>query len=123
MITVYYDGKCGLCAREIRHYKRIAPEGVFDWQDITHTPDSFTQKGYTLAEGLKALHAEDESGRMHIGVAAFILIWRHLPRWRWLARFASLPGIRHMGGFAYDRFANWRFKRLTHCKMSEEEER
>ena len=35
MITVFYDGKCGLCSKEINHYIKIAPEGIFNWQDIT----------------------------------------------------------------------------------------
>ena len=29
MITVFYDGKCGLCRREIAHYMRIAPAGIY----------------------------------------------------------------------------------------------
>lgn len=40
MITVFFDGKCGLCTREINYYRKIAPSGVFDWRDITeHTGD------------------------------------------------------------------------------------
>jgi predicted DCC family thiol-disulfide oxidoreductase YuxK len=35
MISVFYDGKCGMCRKEITHYKRIAPENVFNWIDIT----------------------------------------------------------------------------------------
>ncbi len=123
MIIVYYDGKCGLCSREIRHYQKIAPAGIFNWQDITRKPEPFTKKGYTLAEGLKALHAEDEDGRMHIGVAAFILIWRQLPRWKWLARFASLPLIYHLAKLSYRVFAAWRFKRLDHCQLALQKER
>ena len=30
MITVFYDGKCGLCSKEIKYYRRIAISGVFD---------------------------------------------------------------------------------------------
>ncbi|MEC9079196.1 MAG: DCC1-like thiol-disulfide oxidoreductase family protein, partial [Pseudomonadota bacterium] len=31
MITVFFDGKCGLCSREIRHYQKIAPAERFCW--------------------------------------------------------------------------------------------
>ena len=34
MITVFYDGQCGLCRGEIDYYRRIAPSGLFDWVDI-----------------------------------------------------------------------------------------
>ena len=27
LVTVFYDGKCGLCSKEINHYKKIAPTG------------------------------------------------------------------------------------------------
>ena len=29
LVTVFYDGKCGLCSREINHYKKIAPNGKY----------------------------------------------------------------------------------------------
>ena len=37
MITVFYDGKCGLCSKEINHYRKVAPSGIFSWQDITES--------------------------------------------------------------------------------------
>ncbi|MDG1286309.1 MAG: DCC1-like thiol-disulfide oxidoreductase family protein [Rickettsiales bacterium] len=46
MLTVYYDGKCGLCNKEIRYYQRIAPVGVFLWVDVTQKADDFVAKGY-----------------------------------------------------------------------------
>ena len=79
MIRVFYDGKCGLCRREIAHYKRIAPEGVFEWVDIILRPAPFVQRGFVIKDGLKALHVEDDSGTMHKGIDAFLVIWRKLP--------------------------------------------
>ena len=29
MIKVFYDGKCGLCSKEINHYRKIAGAGIF----------------------------------------------------------------------------------------------
>ena len=34
---VLYDGKCGLCNKEILYYQTIAPKGKFEWVDITIT--------------------------------------------------------------------------------------
>ena len=39
MITVFYDAKCSLCAREIGYYRRIAPDGVFAWQDVSESAE------------------------------------------------------------------------------------
>ncbi len=112
MITVFYDGKCGLCRREIAHYMHIAPKGVFEWMDITVTPEPFTTLGYSVPAGLKALHVRDDAGGMHVGVDAFIAIWLQLPRWRMLAALVRLPIIRPLAKGLYRMFAEWRFKKL-----------
>jgi predicted DCC family thiol-disulfide oxidoreductase YuxK len=118
MITVFYDGKCGLCRREIEHYKRIAPDDVFDWKDITVDSSSLEKLGISYADGLKLLHVTDTKGNLHIGVDAFILIWKQLPRWRILAAITSLPFVRFVAAKSYGIFAAWRFKRLQHCKIT-----
>jgi predicted DCC family thiol-disulfide oxidoreductase YuxK len=117
MIRVFYDGKCGLCRREIEHYKRIAPVGVFDWVDITVDASSFERLGVAYADGLKLLHVQDTQGKMHVGVDAFILIWRQIPRWRVLVTIVGAAFIRPVAGIAYQAFATWRFNRLAHCKI------
>ena len=118
MITVFYDGQCGLCSKEIDYYRRIAPNGVFDWQDITESADDLNKEGVSLSEGLKHLHAKDNSGQIYIGVDAFTLIWKQLKRWRVLAVLVGLPLIRPSASYAYRMFANWRFKRLDHCQLA-----
>ena len=105
MITVFYDGKCGLCSKEINHYRNIAPDGIFDWQDITESADDLRKEGVALSEGLKQLHAKYENGQLHVGVDAFILIWTQLKRWRVLGAFVGFPIIRQIANFAYRKFA------------------
>ena len=118
MITVFYDGKCGLCSKEINYYRKIAPSGLFDWQDITESVDHLNKEGISLAEGLKLLHAKDNNDNMHVGVDAFILIWRQLKRWRILAVLVSLPLIKQIANLLYKAFARWRFKKLAHCQLA-----
>ena len=113
-ITVFYDGMCGLCSREIEHYKKVAPQDIFDWIDITKDPETFEKLGYSKEEGLKALHVKDADGSIHVAVDAFIVIWQQLKNWRLLAKFAKLPVIKKIADFFYRHFANWRFKKLGH---------
>lgn len=122
MITIFYDGKCGLCAKEINYYRKIAPVGIFNWQDITESDDELKKEGISLSEGLRLLHAKDNQGRIHIGVDAFILIWKQLKWWRNLAFFVGLPIIYQVADFLYRYFANWRFKRLKHCQLAKKED-
>jgi len=94
MITVFYDGKCGLCASKINYYSKIAPKGIFNRQDITESADELKKEGISLPEGLKLLHAKDDAGQRHVGVDAFVLIWKQLRLWQILAAFVALPSIR-----------------------------
>ncbi|MBA4275008.1 MAG: DUF393 domain-containing protein [Alphaproteobacteria bacterium] len=118
MITVFYDGKCGLCRREIAHYKKTAPEGVFDWVDITTDTTLLEQRGISYTDALKRLHVVDAQGKLHVGVGAFSIIWQQMPRWRILAAIVSAPIIRSLAQMLYDAFARWRFNRLSHCKVT-----
>lgn len=122
MITVFYDGICGLCSKEINHYRKIAPDGIFNWLDITKSPGELKAEGISLAQGLELLHAKAPDGTLHIGVDAFILIWKQLKRWRLLAILISLPVIRQLADIAYRAFARWRFKRLKHCQLAAKQE-
>lgn len=118
MITVFYDGKCGNCLKEIAYYKRISPPDTFIWYDIATDPEPLKGEKFTQSEALMLLHAKDSEGKIHVGVDAFILIWKQLSYWRLLGGVASIPLIRQFLDFVYNRFARWRFRRLDHCKLA-----
>ena len=118
MITVFYDGKCGLCSKEIGHYMKICPPSTFIWRDIANEPRHLKKINVSHSNALKRLHVTDTEGKLHIGIDAFIAIWRKLPRWHLLAVLCALPGIRFILGKLYDRFADWKFARSAHCKVA-----
>merc|ERR1719300_66999 len=118
LTTVFYDGKCGLCSKEINHYRKIAPQGVFHWQDVTQSAEELEKRGISLAESLRLLHATDSDGKLHIGVGAFLLIWSQLDRWRLLGRMVALPPVRKVADLLYLAFADKRFKKLEHCQIA-----
>ena len=118
MLAVYYDGKCGLCRREIEYYKRVAPADRFVWLDIATDPASLADLDISQADALRRLHARDASGVVYVGVAAFIAIWQGLNYWRYLAMIVNLPFLKPLAAFTYDRFADYRFSRLTHCQLA-----
>lgn len=118
MITVFYDGICGLCSREIAYYRRIAPDGVFQWVDITADATPLTALGISYAKGLEQLHSVDSKGRLNVGVDTFLLIWRHLSGWKVLAAIVGFPALKPIVVYAYKAFAKWRFRRLRHCQVA-----
>lgn len=89
--TVYFDGSCPLCRTEIEYYRHNDQDRSLDFVDISETgaapPDGITQK-----HAMKRFHVRANDGRVLSGAAAFVEVWSRLPRWRWAARAASLPG-------------------------------
>ena len=118
MNTIFYDGKCGLCSNEINYYKKISEADKFLWLDIATDPTPLKQLNISQADGLRRLHGLDAAGRLHIGVDAFLLIWRSLPYWRLLGMVVGLPGIRYFAQLVYNRFADHRFSQLEHCQIA-----
>ena len=118
MITVFYDDKCGLCSREIRTYQKQDKTNVFCWQPLSELKfDSETQL-FSLVQALERLHVRDNHGDLKIGVDAFIVIWKHLPYWKYLGFFASVAPIKWCLDRAYNQFAKRRFNRLDHCQIA-----
>ena len=119
-ITIFYDGKCGLCSKEINYYRKIVPLDRIIWQDIMQSSKDLEIWGISRIEGLKQFHAIDNSGRVYRGIDAFVLIWRLLKGWCLLAKVINLPGIRQLANIGYACFARWRFNRLEHCRLEEQ---
>ncbi len=108
---VFYDGNCSLCRREITHYRRIDRSGELCWVDITDDHGLLDEHRLSFEAAMRELHVLDKSGVWHRGIDGFTVIWRHLPRYRWLSRLIQLPGIHPAARVAYRRFAEWRFTR------------
>ena len=118
MITVFFDGKCGLCSREIRHYQKVAPFGRFNWKDIASDPEPLKAIGVWQETALKRLHAQSADGAVHVGVDAFLVIWAALPRWKILSRIIGPRGCYRGAARLYNWFARHRFERLDHCRVA-----
>ena len=119
MIEVFFDGKCGLCSREIAYYQNIAPSGIFAWMDIATDASPLAAHQISQADALRHLHVRDEAGEWHIGAAAFLVIWQQLRYWRFLAILVGLPMIRQIAAMVYNCFADYRFAKLAHCQIAQ----
>lgn len=113
---VLYDGKCGLCKREINFYRKISPANKFEWVDVTRV--EFKKYNLNLVDMLKRLHVIHNK-KIYIGLDAFIEIWSELKYFKLLAFVASLPLVRSLLSWCYEKFANYRFNQLNHCQILE----
>jgi predicted DCC family thiol-disulfide oxidoreductase YuxK len=123
MISVFFDGKCNLCSKEINYYQRIAPKNTFNWVDITKTPCELDKFEIKLSDGLRLMHVADSNGNIFTGVDAFIIMWKQIKYWNFLGLFVSLPIIKQIAKLLYQYFADWRFNRYEHCLIAQENEK
>jgi len=107
---VFYDGGCPLCRREIVHYQRIDREHRIQWMDIQQEADTLEENGLSWQQAMQRMHVRDSDGRMVSGAAAFVALWRHIPRYRFLARIVALPGINWTAEQVYSIFARRRYR-------------
>ena len=117
MIEVFFDGKCGLCSKEIAYYQRIAPSGIFVWMDIATDASPLAAHQISQADALRYLHVRDAAGNWHIGAAAFLVIWQQLRYWRFLALLVGLPIFRQIAAMVYNRFADYRLIKLAIARL------
>ena len=123
MISVFFDGKCNLCSKEINYYQRIAPKNTFNWVDITKTPGELDKFEIKLLDGLRLMHVADSRGNILTGVDAFIIMWKQIKYWKFLGLFVSLPIVKQIAKLLYQYFADWRFNRYEHCLIAQENEK
>ena len=121
MIEVFFDGKCGLCSKEITYFQSIAPSGIFAWMDIATDASPLAAHQISQADALRHLHVRDAAGNWHIGAAAFLIIWQQLRYWRFLAVLFGQPIIRKIAAMVYNRFADYRFAKLAHCQIAQKD--
>lgn len=87
--TVYYDGACPVCRREIAHYRRLRGAESIAWIDAATCDEAALGPDLDRARALARFHVRDADGGLASGPQAFVAIWRRLPAFAWLAPLAS----------------------------------
>ena len=90
--TVYFDGACPLCRAEIEHYRATDRDGALCFVDVSAT-DACLPSGLSQQQAMQRFHVRAANGSLLSGAAAFVEVWSRLPKWRWAARAAALPGV------------------------------
>jgi len=111
-VTVFFDGGCPMCRREIAHYRRLQGAERMDWRDIHADPEALSEAGISWQQAMERLHVQDGTGTLRTGAHAFVTLWHELPGYRWLARVVSaIPGVVWVMDRVYTVFARWRWRR------------
>lgn len=92
--TVYFDGACPVCSREIALYRNGPGADGITWADISRCDAAELGADLPREAALARLHVRRPDGTLVHGAAAFAALWQSLPRWAWLGRlFGSGAGL------------------------------
>ena len=109
-LTVFFDGGCPLCSREIAHYRRLKPLGLIDWIDVSMPNVDLTAYGIDQEQAMRRFHVLDSQGCLHTGAGGFVALWTQLPGYRWISRVAINFGLVRLMDRFYQKFADWHFR-------------
>ena len=99
-MKVYYNESCNICRAEVNLYKKQNIKEI-EWVDITN--NAAAEKN-TLKDNktlLRRLHVE-EDGQVFGGAKAFLLVWKKIPKYKFLYTFFKLPVIFTLFSFCYE---------------------
>ena len=88
-LTVYYDGGCPVCSREIAAYQRQPGAEACEWIDVASCPADRLGPGLTRSAALARFHVRRADGELVPGMRGFATLWQALPRTAWLGRLAA----------------------------------
>ena len=74
-VTVWFDGDCPLCVREISLMRRLDKRGAIAFEKVAGDGSCPSDRADLLAR----FHAREAGGPMVSGAAAFAALWRALP--------------------------------------------
>ena len=105
-LEVYYNSACPVCDAGINFQRSKTTDCDVNWKDI-HANAAFAQEAHSNINFVrKYLHVIDSQGQKHIGIDAFIQLWKYSPKEQWKAELLSIPICRGIAKIIYFIFAN-----------------
>tara|TARA_B100000900_G_C20236910_1_gene576244 strand:+ start:222 stop:569 length:348 start_codon:yes stop_codon:yes gene_type:complete len=90
-MKVYFNNSCKICKAEIDLYKKEKIEEI-DWIDITNNTLAEKETAKSNKELLRRLHVV-QNEKVIEGAEAFLMLWKKMPKYKFLYNFFKLPII------------------------------
>ena len=99
-MKVYFNNSCKICKAEIDLYKKEKIKEI-DWVDITNNDLAEKETSKNSKELLRRLHVK-EGTEIAQGAKAFLLLWKKMPKYKFLYNLLKLPIIFHLFHYGYE---------------------
>ncbi|MEL6609353.1 MAG: DUF393 domain-containing protein [Pseudomonadota bacterium] len=121
---VLYNADCPVCSFEINHYDAYARRKGLPIRFDDLNSDAREAWGIDADTAARRLYVE-QGGELTSGIPAFIVLWRQMPRYHWLAWVVDKPVIRPIAAFTYDRILapliyRWHLRRQARAVKAQE---
>ena len=115
-LTVFFDGSCPICSKEINFYKMRAGADELSWVDVSDEEIPIPIQTRSREELMARFHVLSSSGELVSGGAAFAELWASLPAFKIFGKIFKLPILRYLIDVGYDIFLTLRpkFQHLFH---------
>ena len=102
-MKVYFNNSCKICKSEIDLYKKEQINEI-NWIDISNNRQAKIETKKDFKELLRRLHVEKD-GKIFSGAKAFLLVWKNIPKYKFLYKIFSLPIIFQIFSIGYETIA------------------
>ncbi len=99
-MRVYFNNSCKICKAEIDLYKREKLKEI-DWIDITNNNLAEQETSKNKKQLLRRLHVIEDK-KVIEGAEAFLVLWKKIPKYKFLHNFFRLPIIFNIFSFVYE---------------------
>ncbi len=99
-MKVYFNNSCKICKAEIDLYKKQKINEI-DWVDITDNELAEKETSKDSKQLLRRLHIKDGEKVLE-GAEAFLLLWKKMPKYKFLYKFFKLPIIFSIFSIVYE---------------------
>ncbi len=99
-MKVYFNNSCKICKTEIDLYKKEKIKEI-DWVDITNNRLAEIETSKNSKELLRRLHVKDGK-KISQGAEAFLLLWKKMPKYKFLYNILKLPIIFNIFSSIYE---------------------
>ena len=115
-LTVFFDGSCPICSKEVNFYKMRAGADELSWVDVSDEEIPIPIQTRSREELMARFHVLSSSGELVSGGAAFAELWASLPAFKMFGKIFKLPILRYLIDVGYDVFLTLRpkFQNLFH---------
>ena len=104
ILTVFFDGSCPICTKEIDFYRTRNGAGFISWIDVSDKDAEIASTNRSRQELLARFHVMRSDGKLISGGKAFAELWASLPGFTLVGKIFQIPGLNYIIDIGYDFF-------------------